>query len=228
MLVWIMRTRYQTPDQTEHGHVSSRELLGFFVPVATTGVMFAVSRPILYALVARTPDAIVSIAALRVGFDVATFFQLTANQFRHFFVTFGDEELGAKRRFMLLIGIGITMLMLLLAATPLSRFVLADLIGIEGAVLSQARQVLLLMCILPSLILWRNYYHGLLMVARATAGMAWGGISRVAGIYVMAQLCFVAGWLNHFTATVVLLLGFVLEASVVAGIWRRRQQRMQT
>ena len=228
MLVWVVRTRYRTPDQPEHGHVSSRELLGFFVPVATTGVMFAVSRPILYALVARTPDAIVSIAALRVGFDVATFFQVTANQFRHFFVTFGDEALGAKRRFMLLIGIGITMLMLLLAATPLSRFVLADLIGIEGAVLSQARQVLLLMCILPSLILWRNYYHGLLMVARATAGMAWGGISRVAGIYVMAQLCLLAGWLNHFTATVVLLLGFVLEASVVTGIWRRRQQRMQT
>ena len=223
LLVWVVRKRYQAPARAEHEKVRPRELIGFFLPVATTGVMFAISRPVLYALVARTPDAIISIAALRIGFDVATFFQVTANQFRHFFVTFGDDALPEKRRFMTIIGLGITTLMVLIAATPVSHFLLADLIGIEGKVLSQAQEVLLLMCLLPGLILWRNYYHGLLMVARATAGMAWGGITRVAGIYLMAQGCFMAGLLNHLTATVVLLLGFVLEAWVVTNIWRRRR-----
>tara|TARA_Y100001934_G_C12323421_1_gene761270 strand:+ start:772 stop:1977 length:1206 start_codon:yes stop_codon:yes gene_type:complete len=225
LLIWVVRARYRPPTRQEHANVSRRELIEFFMPVATTGVMFAISRPVLYALVARTPDAIVSIAALRVGFDVATLFQVTANQFRHFFVTFGDDALAEKRRFMVLIGLGITACMLLIAATPVSRLLLADLIGIEGEVLRQGREVLLLMCLLPGLILWRNYYHGLLMVARATAGMAWGGMTRVAGIYVMAQACFVLGLLNHFTSTVVLLLGFALEAAIVTVIWRRRRQR---
>lgn len=225
LLVWVVRKHYQSPEKAEHQGVTGRELVGFFFPVATTGVMFAISRPVLYALVARTPDAIISIAALRVGFDVATFFQVSANQFRHFFVTFGDDALPEKRRFMTIIGLGITTLMVLIAATPVSHFMLADLIGIEGKVLVQAREVLLLMCLLPSLILWRNYYHGLLMVARATAGMAWGGITRVGGIYLMAQACFAVGLLNHVTATVVLLLGFVLEALVVTAIWRRRRPK---
>ena len=225
LLVVVTRARYRSPAREEHADVTRRELVGFFMPVATTGVMFAISRPVLYALVARTPDAIVSIAALRVGFDVATLFQVTANQFRHFFVTFGDDALAEKRRFMALIGFAITGCMLLIAATPASRFILADFIGIEGEVLRQAREVLLLMCVLPAIILWRNYYHGLLMVARATAGMAWGGIVRVAGIYLMAQFCFAFGWLDHFTSTIVLLLGFVLEATVVTTIWRHRRPR---
>ncbi len=221
----VVSVHYQTPEVAEHDQVTFRELLGFFVPVATTGVMFAISRPVLYALIARTPEAIVSIAAMRVGFDAATFFQVTANQFRHFFVTFGDDSLRDKRIFMTIIGVGITTLMLLMAATPFSQFLLADLIGIEGAVLVQAREVLLLMCLLPGLILWRNYYHGLLMVVRRTAGMAYGGMLRVAGIYVMAQACYIAGWLDHITGTVVLLLGFVIEATIVTLIWRQLRKR---
>ena len=82
---------------------------------------------------------------------------MTANQFRHFFVTFGDDDLVTKRLFMWLIGGGITVIMLLVAATPVSHFLLADLIGIEGTVLVYSREVLLWMCILPGLILWRNY-----------------------------------------------------------------------
>ena len=73
-----------------------RRLTSFFVPVATTGVMFAVSRPVLYAFVARMPEGVVSIAALRIGFDFTFFFQQASNQFRHFFVTFGLDDLAAQ------------------------------------------------------------------------------------------------------------------------------------
>jgi hypothetical protein len=224
LLSWIVRRDYRLPDKPEHEDLQYAELLRFFLPVATTGVMFAISRPVLYALIARTPDAIVSIAAMRVGFDVATLFQVTANQFRHFFVTFGNTDLPEKRRFMLLIGIAITAVMLLIAATPISNFILSDLIGITGDVLNYAREVLLWMCLLPALILWRNYYHGLLMVARKTNGMAMGGMMRVGGIYLFAQFLYLADALDYRTGTIILLLGFVLEATVVSVFYRRLQK----
>ncbi len=226
LLTLVIRRDYQLPEKPEHEQLGYRELLAFFAPVATTGIMFAISRPVLYALIARTPDAIVSIAAMRVGFDVATLFQVTANQFRHFFVTFGDSDLPEKRLFMLIIGAGITGAMMLITMTPLSDVILSDAIGIKGDVLSRAHTVLMLMCLLPALILWRNYYHGLLMVARKTNGMAVGGMSRVFGIYLMAQLLYFVGALNYLTGTIILLLGFLVEASIVTIFCRSIRRRM--
>jgi hypothetical protein len=44
----------------------------------------------------RAPGGLVAIAALRVAFDFAMLFQQAANQFRHFFVTFGLDDLPAS------------------------------------------------------------------------------------------------------------------------------------
>jgi len=79
---------------------------------------------------------------------------------------------------------------------------------------------------------FRNYFHGRLMVERRTAGMAAGAILRVAGIYGACQLLFSLGWLNHVTASFVLILGFVIEAGVVVqaalGGGRRRDAAAQS
>ncbi len=48
---------YRPPVIPEHENLSYRELIGFFIPVSMTGFMFAISRPILFAFVARTPNA---------------------------------------------------------------------------------------------------------------------------------------------------------------------------
>jgi hypothetical protein len=70
-------------------------------------------------------------------------------------------------------------------------------------------------------IVFRKYFHGRLMVERRTVGMAAGAMLRVGGIYLAAQALFGLGWLNHVTASLVLILGFVIEAAVVVwAAWR--------
>ena len=213
--LWVRAARYHWPAETNDQQVTFGELARFFVPVTTTGVMFALSRPVLYAFVSRTPEGIVSIAALRVAFDFSMIFQQAANQFRHFFVTFGLEDLAGKRAFMALVCTGITAIMLAVAITPLAQWVLADLLGVNEHVESRAVDVILIMCVLPSVIVVRNYFHGILMVQRRTIGMAAGSVARVAGIYLVAQLLFNNGWLDHRAAAAVLLLGFAIETGVV-------------
>ena len=56
-----------------------------------------------------------------------------------------------------------------------------------------------------------------------TAGMAAGAILRVAGIYGACQGLFALGWLNHVSASFVLILGFVIEAGVVVRAARGGQ-----
>ncbi len=219
--LYVTRKRfYQMPEKVLTEEVTFIELLRFFIPVTTTGVMFAISRPVLYALMGRTPGALVSIAALRVGFDFSFLFQSAANQFRHFFVTFGDDDLKTKQLFMFLVAASLTVMMLLVAATPLSQLVLSGLIGVKGEVLSRSVDVILVMCLLPGIIVLRNYFHGLLMHHRRTSGMAFGGILRVAGIYVIASVLLSLNYLNHVTATWVLLAGFMLETMVVVISWK--------
>lgn len=213
--LWVKRRYYTLPDTPEHEALSYRELTGFYIPVSMTGVMFALSRPVLYAFVLRLPNGILAIAAMRVAFDFSMLFQQAANQFRHFFVTFGLDDLPGKRRFMAAIGAAITAIMLIFALTPLSDYIWRDLMRIPDDVRVLAVEVILIMCFMPGVIIVRNYFHGRLMVERRTSGMAVGSILRVVGIYLGAQLCFNFGWLNHVTASVILILGFVIETAVV-------------
>ena len=221
--LWVKHEHYRPPTVAEHEDLSYGELIRFFIPVSTTGAMFALSRPILYAFIARTPDGVLAIAAMRVAFDFSMMFQQAANQFRHFFVTFGLDDLAAKRRFMTLVCLGITAIMLLVALTPLSNVVWRDLMGVPEAVRVISVDVILVMCLMPAVIIFRNYYHGRLMVERRTGGMAAGGILRVLGMYLLAQTCFAMGWLNYLSASFILILGFVIESAVVLWAAQRGQ-----
>jgi hypothetical protein len=203
------------PPERDDDVPDFRRLTRFFVPVATTGVMFAISRPVLYAFVARAPDGIVSIAALRVAFDFTFFFQQASNQFRHFFVTFGLDDLAGKRRFMARVTVGITGAMLAVALTPLGDLFLRVGLGISGAVQARAVDVILVMTLLPTIIIVRNYYHGILMVTERTGGMAGGGVLRVLLIAALGAGLAALGLLDHVLAAWVLLAGFAIETATV-------------
>jgi hypothetical protein len=183
--------------------------------------MFALSRPILFAFVARTPDGIATIAALRVAFDFSMIFQQAANQFRHFFISFGFDDLSSKRRFMAIICAGITTIMLIYSLTPLYQWVWGSLMGLPPELISIARDATLIMCLMPAIIIYRNYFHAHLMMMRRTEGMAYGSILRVVGIYACAQLFFSLGWLSPINASFILILGFIIEALIARITFRQ-------
>ena len=195
---------------------SYQRLRAFFGPVVLTGVMFALSRPILYAAIGGTGDGILTIAALRIAFDFTFFFQQAANQFRHFFVTFGLDALAEKRRFMFRVALGLTLAMSGTAFTPLGPLLIAQGIGAEPEVTGRALAALQVMTLLPLLIIVRNLFHGILMVEERTGGMALGSVLRVLTIAGLAQLLAPAGLLTPSTAAWTLLAGFATETATVA------------
>ena len=212
--------RYNSPDDGKTDKLTWREILSFFWPVATTSLMFALSRPVLYAFVNRTAQAVVLLAGIRVAFDFSLLFHAPINQFRHFLVTFGESDPAGSRRFMGRIMLVLTGIMAIIAFTPLSTFVLRNLLQIRGQTLEVASGAMMVLCGTPLIITIRNYFHGVLLTRRKTHGMAIGGIIRVLTICVSSWAFFEAGVLNRITAAGVLLAGFGSEA-IVSAIFAR-------
>ena len=102
--------------------------------------------------------------------------------------------------------------MLLFSLTDLADLIWNTSMGLSTELTDLAIDVTLIMCLMPAIIIYRNYYHGRLMTERRTGGMAFAAIIRVVGIYAAAQILYSLGWLNHISAAFVLILGFVIEA----------------
>jgi progressive ankylosis protein len=213
----FVRRYYVLPRQAEHENLTYRETLSYFWGTALTSVMFSLSRPIIYSFLNRIPDPEPVIAAMRVGFDFAMIFHNALNQFRHLFVTFGEQDLAGVRRFMIRVSVIVVGGMVAVSVTPVSGFVLEDLVGVRGEILRMTRQVVLVMCLLPVVVNVRNYFHGLALLRRTTGRMGAGAICRNVATYLLAALFFYTGWLNHVTATFTLISGFVAETLVVAA-----------
>jgi hypothetical protein len=212
LLALLYVTRYRLPRTPQHEDLTYGQVMAFFWPVATNSLMFALSRPVLYAFINRSADAVVTIAALRVAFDFAMLFQNALNQFRHLHVTFGESDPVGVRRFMARVMLAATGIMAAIAFTPLSTLIFRDLMNVDGRPLELATQALMVLCATPLVITIRNYFHGQLLCRRRTRGMAVGGIFRVVAIYAASWLLYRMGYLNHVTAGVALQLGFLAEA----------------
>ena len=192
---------------------SYRELWAFYWPLALTGVLFSVSRPIIYRYVNFLPaaEAQTTIAALRVAFDAGFIFQAPVNQLRNLFTTFGQDEQPRVRRFTLYVSGAYSLIMVAAAFTPLSRLFFRDLVKLDGEVLALTVGAFAVLCLNPLIIAVRNIYHGELLNRHRTGGMALGALLRALLIWLLSLGCYYAGWLNHYTGAGLMIFGFAIE-----------------
>lgn len=215
-LLWVRRVTI--PDRLardDFTQLTMANIFRFFWPLATTSMFFALSRPVLYAYVNRTADAVLTIAALRVGFDFCFLIQNPLNQFRHVYATFGAADPRGVALFMYKVTSLFMVAMALIVFTPLRYFVFGRLMGLEGELLGRALQCIQVFLLVPVIIVLRNLYHGKLMVRRTTMAMAPAALLRVVAIGATASGLVRYGALNHVTGAAVTVLGFAIETLVV-------------
>ena len=206
-----MRATLPAPASAQ-GAPRWRELFAFFWPVCVSGMTFGISRPLVFAFVARVPDSVMIIAAMRVAMDFMLLYQSVVNQFRHFFATFGVDELAGKRRFMAMVAIGMTGAMaLVLMIPPASDVFFAGLLGLDPALYAAAHHMCLILLVVPGVLMIRNYYHGILLARKLTSAMATGSAARVVAIAGTCWLLLYTGQLNAGTAVLGMIAGFVAE-----------------
>ena len=226
LLLYLAFRRYHAwPDPAQSDHPTYRELFDFYWPVALTSFTFALSRPTIYSFVSQTPNAILAIAALRITFDLSMLFRSPLNEFRHLLVTFGADELRNVGKFMFWIIIGVTGLMIVAAGTPVSTFLLHDVLGVSGSVLALSKDIFWILCLMPIISGLRNYLHGASLLERRTRAMGGGGIFRLLLTYAACQLTAHLGILDHRIAALIFVLGFLGEALAMILFRKLRVER---
>jgi hypothetical protein len=196
----------------------------FYIPLVLTSVLSLLAQPIGSAALSRMPDPLTSLAVWPVVSGLVFMVRGLGIAFNEVVVALLDEPdaLPALRRFTAVLAAGTTLVLFLLAATPLSRLWFEELSALSPELAALAASALWIALPLPALNTLQSLYQGRILHSRRTraitesviiylatsavvlsAGVAWG---QVIGLYV---------------GVAALMLSFVTQTAWLA--WRTRQ-----
>jgi hypothetical protein len=188
------------------------DFLRFYVPLSLTSLLYLLMQPMGGMALGRMPQEVDSAAAWSVSLGLLFTLRSVGIACNEVVVTLLDEPEAAEslRRFAVYLTITVTVLTVLLVATPLSLLWLQYVVTVDLTVTALVRQALWLALLVPGLTAMQNWYQGVIVHSRRTraiseamfifllttgavllAGVLWG---QVAGVYV-GMVAFTGGTL---------------------------------
>ncbi len=211
---------------TDKQPLTQRETAWFFFPLLLNVQMMSVSHSIINAGLARMDDAVVVLASFSVAMVLHLF--VASPSYQNHTVTIamvrGRQSMRGTVIFVLLVATWVSILLALLAFTPVGTFVLDRLLGVSPAVSKGAREALAFMVFLPFVTGPRGLFQGLVIHARRT-----GLVSFATGVRIVTLFAYL--WLGYhwFSGTKVAafaLLCCVVTETIVIGLCALRVYRL--
>lgn len=137
----------------------------FYTPLALTSLLLLAAQPLGSAALSRMPEALASLAAWPVLAAFVFLFRGLGMAYNEVVVALLEER-GAwrsLRRFSLLLSLGMTALLSLVALTPLARGFFGGVMGLEPPLAALASRGLLLALVWPALTVYQSLYQGVLV-----------------------------------------------------------------
>ena len=219
-----MTTTEQTPPP-----YSLRHIFRIWWPLALGWLMMTVEIPMLAAIVARTPDPKIHLAAWGVTFPLAMILGSPAIVILAASTTLSKDWVSfcKVRRYMLYTAGLMLLLHFLLAFTPLYDLIVIELIGPPAEVVEPARLGLQLM--LPYVIglAYRRLNNGVLIRFGHARVVAFGVVTRLGADAVVLAIFYLIGGVSGIViATVTFTIGVIAEA-IYSGLRIRPVLRKQ-
>jgi len=192
-----------------NGRLTQKDIALFFFPLVLNVQLMSVSHSIINAGLARLEDAVVILA----GFSVAMVLHLfvASPSYQNHTITIamvrGRKSLIAMTLFMLLIATWVSILLALLAFTPVGTFILKRLLGVTPEVARGAREALGLLVFLPFITGLRGICQGLVIRVRRTSLVSIATAVRI--VMLFAYL-----WLGQFWLSGTQVAAFALLCCV--------------
>jgi hypothetical protein len=179
-----------------------RAFLDFYVPLAMTSLLILLVQPIGAAALSRMPRALESLAVWPVVSGLIFMLRSLGIAYNEVVVALLDEpgSTSSLRRFATLLTFATTLMMVIIAATPLATIWFGLISGLALPLVALAHTALWLALPLPGLNVLQSWYQGALVNARSTravteamgifllttsallwAGVVWG---QLAGLYI--------------------------------------------
>jgi O-antigen/teichoic acid export membrane protein len=202
--------------------LTQKDVALFFFPLLLNVQLMSVSHSVINAGLARLEDAVTILA----GFSVAMVLHLfvASPSYQNHTITIamvrGRKSLISTTIFILLLATWVSILLALLAFSPVGTFVLDRLLGVSPEVAQGAREALALLVFLPFITGLRGLFQGLVIRARRTGLVSFATAVRIAMLF--AYLWLGQLWFSGTRVAAFALLGCVgTETLMIAYFaWR--------
>lgn len=194
--------------------LTTSRIFWVWLPMAATWIMMSVEGLLVAAVVARLPDATVNLAAYGVAFAFALILEAPIIMILSASTALckDREAFRSLRRFGATLNLGLTLLMLAWALSPLYPLLAESVMGLGPEISELSRQALLILLPWPAAIGFRRFYQGLLIRHGHTRRIAYGTTIRLSGMGVTAWLLFDAPISGALIGAAALSVAVVVEA----------------
>ena len=195
-----------------------RDILRFWLPLASTWLMMACEGPFLAALIARLPEPRYNLAAYGVAFAMAIIIEAPVIMMLGAATALvdGRNSYIRLRRFTMILNVLMTLGMLVLVATPAYELVLQGWIGLDERIAQLTRGAMAILLPWPAAIGYRRFHQGLLIRSGSTRLVAYGTAVRLTSMTMTALVVlFVSDLPGAWIAACALSMGVLVEAAVV-------------
>ncbi len=185
-----------------------------WIPLAVMWIIMGVEQPVINGIIARMADAKENLAAFGITFAIALIIEGPVIQL----LTAGTALAASKRNygklltFMHLMGLGLTLIHIILAVTPAYYGILTRILGIPEDIAVLSRASFLWMIPWTAAIGYRRLWQGVLIRYGKTKQITVTMVCRLLSIFLVLGLGF---WLG--TAPGAVLGGIALTVGVITG-----------
>ena len=195
--------------------LSTRGILKTWWPLALSWFMITVEQPILAAVVARSIDPKVQLAAWGLAFSLVLVLSAPSISMLAASTALSRDRESYRRgrQYMIWLCVGLTSVHFLLAFTPLFDFIVLGLISAPAELAEPVRSgVRIMLPFIPSLAL-RRFQYGVLIRCDQTRAVSLGTLLRLLLEVALAVVLFrFSGWDGIIVASTAISTGVVFEA----------------
>lgn len=215
----------EMPDH-DQGDLNFLKVFKFFSPLALMILLTKVLQPIIQSGIARGQSPTKSLAAYGVAWTLVFLFSGSLRMLNQLSMVYTEKVNDANwykvKRFSIMVGVVISIVMIISALTPIGYFLLHRVIAVSDVVTKLAQQTMLAFSIYPIIRAFRESYWGVLMKQRTTKVIA---RAKTANLIIVSLVIFIALGLfslsTSIPAAVVGAIAFTLgELLETIVIWR--------
>lgn len=203
--------------------LSERTVLAFYIPLAISGLMLSLARPTINAALARGSAVEISLAAYAVAASIYFMLQGPVFSLRPVVITLArnPQSLRLIRRFSLVLGGGLTGVILVIAWTPLYGLIVLRAMGIPPPIAEAARPTLRILAFMPLMSSSRVFYQGLLVRRHRPRALGLGSLGQYSTLAIILVAGVGAGFLRSSTvAACATICGEAANTAIM--FWRTR------
>jgi Na+-driven multidrug efflux pump len=188
-----LRRLLRTED-TENGHMGLRSITRFYYPLAITSILSLGVHPFVTFFLGRSYMAVESLAALPVVSSLVFIFRSMGLSYQEVNIALigrQKQNYGLLRNFALYMGITVTVLVTLLAFTPLADLWFINVSGLTKELADLSYLPLQIMILLPALTVLLNFQRSLLVINGTTGPISMATAVELFSIIIVLLVCVV-------------------------------------